>query len=599
MKRSNRNGRFLVLFGFIVVVILTSMALAAAQPEHVATTLAIEIGSTATRVSVLEGDNELIFGVQGDPKVILIGPGTRSMPGPSESDWTTEGYLLIKNGTDKASYVHPSNTFFNLDHPTALRSQYEHYQRPTIAGYQAFSLIDITGKYLQNLIASAESIIGHNITFAAIVLPDGQNIRARAKEVINDKFRGNYTYHDRVYVGEHNPPSHEWRVMAEATDVAVRLRRPHVRRESFRKTSAAIFPFDTVMEYSRGVLVYRLGGSTFEVSVHRVDGGSYDSMSSVYDRHLGGNDFNQRVIDHLLLAHKNKTGQDHSSDDQFLLRLTSEVETAKRVLSVQDSVQIDFKFPHAEGQGFSERLTRSQFEDLNMDLFTKTITAIDQVIKNSAVYTKDDIQDIVFAGGSSNIPFLQSTVRDYFGHHKKFHGWRHPELTVVLGAAKLGHWYQDENHLSGPECCLGEKRTTLGIETAGGVMFKFTDKDPGFRINKMYTFSTTKDNQDRVVIRVFGGYGRRTSQNKFLGGVELTGIAPAPKGVPQIRVRLSTYTCGISVNLNVMDVASGTINGTIFSTGSWVGQERTKYESLVGGELEPAGKLMLLPPRCE
>ncbi|KAF9989303.1 ATPase with role in protein import into the ER [Mortierella antarctica] len=287
-------------------------------------------------------------------------------------------------------------------------------------------------------------------------------------------------------------------------------------------------------------------------SSKEAEDGFYDILSSVYDPHLGGNDFNQRVMDHLLLAHKDKTGQDLSNDDAFLLWLASEVETAKRELSVQDWVQIDFKIFHPEGHGFSERITRSQFEDLNRDLFTKTITAIDQALQNCVEYTKEDIQDILFAGGSSRIPFLQSAVREYFGPHKKVPWW---------GSAR------NDDRNSGD-----------------------------FNSNKMYTFTTTIDNQDRAANRVFRlGDGTRTGQTTFLGGVELRGIAPAPKGVPQIRVKLIISKCGSAVSLNVMDVASGTINGTIFSTGSGVGQERIKDETLEGGEIEPAGKLIVLP----
>ncbi|KAG0039916.1 hypothetical protein BGZ82_006173 [Podila clonocystis] len=599
MKRSNMKVLCSVLVALIVVTFLSSAAVSAARPEGVPTTLAIEVGSSATRLSVLVGDNRLAFGDNGEPKIISIGPGTRSTPGPLESNWTTEGFLLIKDGLDEALYVHPANTLFNLDHPIALRSQYDYNNKPNITGHQAFSFIDITAKYLKELTTSAELILSHNITSLAIVLPDGRNIRTAGKEIINDKYRGNYTYYDRVYIGGYNPRWTEWRVMAEAVEAAG-LERQGIYSERYRKPSAAIFPFDHGMEYSRGVLVYRLGGSTFEVSVGKVESGSFDTMSSVYDQHLGRNDFNQRVIDHLLLAHKNKTGQDLSSDNIFLLRLGSEVEKAKQVLSVQDWVPIEIESLHPGGQGISEQLTRSQFEDLNMDLFTKTIVAIDRAIKDSVVYTKDDIQDIVFSGGSANIPFLQSSVREYFGHHKKYHGSNHPETTVVLGAAKLGHWYQDERHYGGYECCMGARRRTLGIETAGGVMFKYTDQNSDLNINKMYTFSTAMENQDRVVIRVFSGDGTHTKQNTFLGGVELTGIAPAPKGIPQIRVRISTHSCGSYINLNVMDMASRRINATIFlSRRSRFDDygEKIKYGMLEEGafELEPAGKLTLLP----
>ncbi|KAG9071276.1 ATPase with role in protein import into the ER [Linnemannia hyalina] len=550
MKWLNKKGLFSLLITLIVVIFLSSATVSAARPERVRTTLAI---------------------------------GTRSTAGPLESNWTTEGFLLIKDGTDKARYVHPSNTLFNLGHPIALRSRHHYGIRPNITGHQAFTLIDITAKYLQELTTSAELILGHSVNFVGILSPDGQSLRTTTKEIIGDGFRGNYTLLERVYVGRYTE-----RIVIELREVmekalnAAGLQRQKISSHVYRKASAAIGFFDQGMEYSRNVLVYRLGGSTFEVSVHEVDDDSSYAMSSVYDQHLGGNDFNQRVVDHLLLAHKNKTGHDLSSDDKFLLRLGNEVEKAKRMLSVHDCVRIEIESLHPGVQSLSEKLTRPQFEDLNMDLFTKTITAIDQAIKDSDEYTKNDIQDIMFSGGSTNIPFLQSTIREYFGRHKRYHGSNHPETTVVFGAAKLSHWYLDERRSGGGVCCFMESPGAFGIETAGGVMFKFAAQYADVNTNKMYTFSTAMDNQDRVVVRVFSGDGTRTSQNIFLGGIELTGIAPAPKGVPEIRVRLRAYYCGSSIDLHVMDVASGRINETTLSPFKDYGEE-TIYEMLEAG----------------
>ncbi|KAK3846629.1 MAG: Hsp70 protein-domain-containing protein, partial [Linnemannia gamsii] len=592
MQRSNNRGLFSVLLTWIVVALLFSATLSAAQPKEkdVRTTLAIEVGSSATRMSVVIGDSS-------EPKLISIGPGTHSTPGPLESNWTTEGFLLVKDGTDEALYVHPSNTLFNLDDSIALRSRYryEFNIRPRITGHQAFTLIDITAKYLRELTASAESILGHSVTFVTIIVPGGQSVRTTAKEIVNDRFREDYTHYNIVYGGECTGGG-AMKAMNKALKAAG-LRHLDFFSNLYKKSYAATFFFVHGMEYdSQVVLVYRLGGSTFEVSVHKVDGPSFETMSSVYHRHLGGNDFNQRVVDHLLLAHKNNTGQDLSSDHKFLLRLGSEVEKAKRMLSVQDRVRIEIESLHPGVQGLSEQLTRSQFEDLNMDLFTKTITAIDQAIKDSGVYTKNDIQDIIFSGGSANIPFLQSAVREYFGRHKRYHGSNHPESTVVLGAAKLWHWDQDGDRYFLGVCGLGGYgRQTYGIETAGRMMFKYTDHKPGLDINKMYTFSTATDNQDRVVVRVFSGYGTRTSENRFLGGVELTGIAPAPKGVPQIRVRLTTYLDSNSIALKVMDVASGRTNATILPL--YGDYEEEKHEMLVGDafELEPVRPALFSP----
>ncbi|KAK3846627.1 MAG: Hsp70 protein-domain-containing protein [Linnemannia gamsii] len=587
MKRSSKKGLFLGLLTWSVVALLFSTTVSADRPTVFRTTLAIEVGSSATRMSV-------VIGVSGDPKIISIGPGTHSTPRPLESNWTTEGFLLVKDGTDESLYVHPSNTLFNLDHSIVLRSRSHatYDNRPNITGQQAFTLIDITAKYLRELTASAESILGRNVTFVPIIVPGGQSIRTISKEMFNDGL-WDYPEYDRDYGYEYTRGDAR-RAMKEALEAAT-LQRRNILPTLSMKSSAATSFFDHGMEYSRVVFVYRLGGSTFEASVHEIEWGSFETLSSTYHRHLGGNDFNQRVVDHLLLAHKNNTGQDLSSDHKFLLRLGSEVEKAKRVLSVQDRVRIEIESLHPGVQGLSEQLTRSQFEDLNMDLFTKTITAIDQAIKDSGVYTKNDIQDIIFSGGSANIPFLQSAVREYFGRHTRYHGSNHLETAVVLGAAKLSRREQDRQFY-GYLCCYGADFETLSIETAGGVMFKYVDGDSGLDINRMYTFSTATDNQDRVVIRVFSGNGARTSENKFLGGAELTGIAPAPKGVPQIRVRLTTHSCGTTLDLKVMDVASGRINATTISL--YENHEREiKHEMLVGGafELEPAGKLVLVP----
>ncbi|KAF9585289.1 Endoplasmic reticulum chaperone BiP, partial [Lunasporangiospora selenospora] len=552
------------------------------------------VGSSATRLGVIVGKEEPASGHNGEPKIIFIGPGTRSTPAPLESNWTAEGFLLVKDGTDEALYVHPSNTFFNLDLPVAIRSLYEINNRPNIPGYHAFTLIDITAKYLQALVTSAESIVGQNITSVLIVLPDGQNIQTTAEEIVNDGFQGNYTLYDKVDVAGYDSQWPELRMMMKAIKNAM-LEYRGTYFEEHRRSLVSFFPFKNDMEYSHGVLVYHLGASRFEVSVYEVDEATSIISSSVYDRHLGGNDFNQRVIDHLLQAHKNKTGQDLYNNDMFLVRLRSEVEKAKRMLSTQDWAQIEIESLQPGGQDFSELLTRSQFEDLNMDLFNRTIATITQVIKDSDEFVKDDIQDIVFSGGSANIPFLQSAIREYFGGHKRYHGLEHPEDTIVLGAAKLGHLSQHKVY-NGVVCCFDDLLGPIGIETADGTMFKLGEARAVYR---MHTFSTAKDNQDRVAIRVFSGDGKRADQNTLLGGVEITGIAPAPKGVPQIRVKLRAEPCSDNINLKVMDMTSRRTNTSTFQFLSKfdISGEEPQYRMLEKAPSEPesADKIMLLP----
>ncbi|GJJ71393.1 hypothetical protein EMPS_03743 [Entomortierella parvispora] len=399
---------FTVLVALIVLTFLPSVIVSNPSPGDVLTTLAIDVGSSAARLSALIGVNGFAFGDTGKPRIILTGPGTHSSPGPLKSNWTSEGFLLIKDGTDEAHYVHAFNTLFNLDHPIEMRSRdkYSYHNRPNITGYQAFSLIDITGKYMEKLKTSAESIVGHTIDFVAIVLPNGRNLRTATKNIINDRRWGNFTSYVRVYV-DGNDPQKTKGVMNSAT-MPLQVSNTV---ELYERASAAIFSFDNGMEYRRPFLVYRLGSSTFEVSIHDVEGGKFNTISSVYDQRLGGNNFNQRVVDRLLLAHKNKTGQDLSGDDMFLLRLRSEVENAKQSLSVRDRVLIEIEPLQTGGEGLSEVLTRSQFEEFNMDLFNKTITAIDRAIKDSTMYTKDDIQDVVFSGGSANIPFSSRPLK--------------------------------------------------------------------------------------------------------------------------------------------------------------------------------------------
>ncbi|KAF9996871.1 hypothetical protein BGZ80_002048 [Entomortierella chlamydospora] len=541
-------------------------------------------------MSILEGDNGPVFGANGPPKLIYTGPGVFTSHELLLSNWTEEGFLLVKDDTDKSLYEHPFNTVFNVEHPVSLRSRHKDDIRPDILGYQAFTLSDISSAYLKNLISLAESTIGRDIENIAIVLPDGQNVRTIAKEVFSHKIKG--SYFDRVSTDDDDPNSDGSRM----DDVSISLLPDGRKRYAriYKRSEVSIFPFNHGMHYRRGFLVYHLSNSTYEVSVHKVDGDSSEMLSSVHRRNLGGNNFSHRVIDHLLRTYNNKHGQDPAQNEIFLRRIVNEVEKAKSMLNTHDWAQINVQHPDSGGQDLSEKLTRHQFEDLNMDLFNKTFTLIDQAIKDSLEFKKDDIQEIVFSGRSANIPFLQSYIKQYFGVEKIYHGLIEPEYTVVQAAAKFHHWYQDRRHFGGEMCCFTDTPELLGIETAGGAMFLFTKQssDP-MDLREMYTFSTTKDNQDRVLIRVYKGQRRWTNQNIFLGEIELTGIAQAPKGIPQIRVRISTSSCNEYVNLSVMDTASGRINGTIFPAWTSISQQE-KGLALEKGidEVEPAGKMM-------
>ncbi|KAF9898326.1 ATPase with role in protein import into the ER, partial [Linnemannia zychae] len=211
-----------------------------------------------------------------------------------------------------------------------------------------------------------------------------------------------------------------------------------------------------------------------------------------------------------------------------MIRLRREVEKAKQALSSQKSVRIEIESLHPGGQDLSEELTRSQFEDLNMDLFRRAIATIDRAIEDTdgRIKDKDDIQDVILSGGPFNIPFLRSAMKDYFGEKKRYHGLNHLETASVFGAATIGQSIEDAGNSI---CCSGVAPLSVGIETAGGVMFKFMDRRSDGSFDRTFTFSTAMDNQDRVAIRVFDGERALASQNTFLGGIELSGILPAPK----------------------------------------------------------------------
>ncbi|KAG0307117.1 hypothetical protein BGZ98_000999 [Dissophora globulifera] len=473
---------------------LSSLVSSDPQIESITTTLAIEVKSNITRLSVLEGDNGLIFGHSNSPRLIYGGPGVHSNHELIESNWTGYGFLFIKDNTDESLYVHPYNTLFNVDYPTSWRTRYQYGYRPNIPGHLAFTLVDITAKYLQSLIGYAESTLGHNITNLAVVFPDGENMQTTREDVIN--------HYDSVRL--HGNPNWVYAKVMREVFSAARLRYRGITPEIYRRSDVSIFPFNHGMDYRRVFLTYHLGGSTFEVSVHKVDGPYSEMLSSVYRRGLGGIDFSKRVVDYLLQTHESKSGQSLERSEVFLHRLTCEVEKAKKLLSSQDRVQINIEHPGHGGQDLSEQFTRSQFEDINMDLFNRTFMFIDQAIEESAMFNKDDVTDIVFSGGSANIPFLQSAIQQHFGVDKNYHGLTQPETTAVQGAAKFHHWFMDDEHYVGSdyECCDGEPQVMYGIETAGGTMFHFpVEANDRLNTNKMFTFSTTMDNQDRVIIR--------------------------------------------------------------------------------------------------
>ncbi|CAO3597822.1 unnamed protein product [Absidia cylindrospora] len=294
------------------------------------------------------------------------------------------------------------------------------------------------------------------------------------------------------------------------------------------------------------VLVYDLGGGTFDVSLLSIEGGIFEVLATAGDTHLGGEDFDNRVVDYFVNVWKEKNGgEDITSDLKTMAKLKQEVEKTKRELSSEMSVDIKIE-SFFQGKDLSETLTRAKFEELNDDLFRKTLKSVEQVLKDGSS-TKDDVYDIVVVGGSTRIPKVQELLEDFFNGKKPAKGIN-PDEAVAYGAAVQGAVLSDERESN--LMVIDVNPLTIGAETTGGVMSKVISRNTALPTKSLNVFSTDADNQSTVLIQVYEG---EHAKNK-LGTFTIDGIAPARRGVPQIEVTFDIDASGI---LNVSAAVSG------------------------------------------
>lgn len=353
----------------------------------------------------------------------------------------------------------------------------------------------------------AESYLGHKVTHAVVTVP----------AYFNDQQR-------------------------QATKDAGAISGLNILRIVNEPTAAAMaYGLHSKAKGERKIVVFDLGGGTFDVSLLSIEDGMFEVLATAGDTHLGGEDFDQLVIDHFVKIFNDKNNVKVEKDVNAMGKLKKEVEKAKKTLSSQTSAGLEIE-SFFQGHDFSESLTRARFEKLNMDLFRKTLKPVEQVLKDAGV-KKTEVDDIVLVGGSTRIPKVQQMLEEYFNGKKVSKGIN-PDEAVAHGAAVQAAVLAG-NEMVKDVVLIDLCPLTLGIETTGGVMAGLIPRNTIIPTRKSKQFTTTADNQNVVSIRIFEGERAMTKENNFLGEFELTGIPPAPRGVPQIDVTFEIDSNGI------------------------------------------------------
>lgn len=329
----------------------------------------------------------------------------------------------------------------------------------------------------------------------------------------------------------------------------------------------------------RNVLIFDLGGGTFDVSVLAMEDGVFEVKATAGDTHLGGEDFDDRMVDYLVQEFKRKHRQDPTSSKRAIRRLRTSCERAKRALShsTTTAIEVDSLF---NGIDFNATVTRARFEDINADLFRKTMAPVEQVLRDSGL-SKAQIHEVVLVGGSTRIPKIQQMLTEFF-NGKQLCKSINPDEAVAYGAAAQAAILSGDHNSSKLDSMvlLDVTPLSLGLETAGGVMTKLIERNTTVPVVKKQVFSTYQDNQPAVTIKVFQGERAMTRDCMSLGDFTLSGIPPLPRGQPQIEVQFDIDACGL-LKVSAKELSTGAAKEIPIDMGGNQAMSQEEVERLV------------------
>ena len=485
--------------------------------------IGIDLGTTNSCVAVFEGN---------EPVVIANSEGKRTTP--SVVGFVKDGERKVGDPAKRQAITNPQNTVYSIKRfmgETYEQSRKEAERVPfTVVNDNGYPRVEISGrKYtpqeisamiLQKMKKTAEDYLGQEVTDAVITVP----------AYFSDSQR-------------------------QATKEAGTIAGLNVRRIVNEPTAAALAYGVDKAGKNMKIAVFDLGGGTFDISILDCGDGVFEVLSTNGDTHLGGDDFDQVIIDWLVNGFKQDEGIDLSKDPMAMQRLKEAAEKAKIELSSSTTTEINLPYISAEGgvpKHLVKTLTRAQFEQLAHDLIQACLVPCQNAMRDAKLQPSD-IDEVILVGGSSRIPAVQTLVKNYFG--KEPSKGVNPDEVVAIGAAIQGAILNKENGV-GDIVLLDVTPLTLGIETMGGVMTKLIDANTTIPCKKSEVFSTAVDNQTAVTIHMLQGERPMAAQNKSIGQFNLEGIAPARRGVPQIEVTFDIDANGI-LNVSAKDKATG------------------------------------------